>query len=93
MACLADLADAPVIGRHPMKPAPDLLPLLERPATSSATVGPAPLLTPPLAPPLARLAGKRTPWLYAPLSKVPILRTHNMFILRKPLRTTIPETA
>lgn len=50
MACLADLADAPVIGRHPMKPAPDLLPLLERPATSSATVGPAPLLTPPLAP-------------------------------------------
>ncbi len=37
-----------------------------------------------LAPPLARRAGDRAPWLYGPLAAVPLLRTHAMYVLRKP---------
>ena len=37
-----------------------------------------------LAPPLARPAGERAPWLYGPLAKLPPLRTHAMYVLRKP---------
>lgn len=37
-----------------------------------------------LAPPLARPAGARAPWLYGPLAKLPPLRTHAMYVLRKP---------
>jgi SAM-dependent methyltransferase len=36
-----------------------------------------------LAPPLARPAGERAPWLYGPLAKLPPLRTHAMYVLRK----------
>lgn len=37
-----------------------------------------------LAPPLARRAGERASWLYGPLAKLPPLRTHAMYVLRKP---------
>jgi SAM-dependent methyltransferase len=37
-----------------------------------------------LAPPLARPVGRYAPWLYGPLSAVPLLRTHSIFVLRRP---------
>lgn len=37
-----------------------------------------------LAPPLARRAGAWAPWLYGPLAALPFLRTHAMYVLRKP---------
>jgi SAM-dependent methyltransferase len=37
-----------------------------------------------LAPPLARRAGQWAPWLYGPFAAVPLLRTHAIYILRKP---------
>jgi SAM-dependent methyltransferase len=37
-----------------------------------------------LAPPIARLAGRFAPWLYGPLSFIPPLRTHAMYVLRRP---------
>jgi SAM-dependent methyltransferase len=43
-----------------------------------------------LAPPIARRAGRWAPWMYAPLSKIPFLRTHAMYLLRRP--TTALET-
>ncbi len=38
-----------------------------------------------LAPPLARLAGRYAPWLYGPLASIRPLRTHTMFVVRRPL--------
>ena len=46
-----------------------------------------------LAPPLARLAGRRAPWLYGPLAAIPPLRTHTMFVVRRPQRKQEPATA
>jgi len=37
-----------------------------------------------LAPPLARLVGRYAPWLYGPLSIIPPLRTHAIYVLRRP---------
>lgn len=37
-----------------------------------------------LAPPIARHAGRMAPWLYSPLAAVPFLRTHALFVLRRP---------
>jgi SAM-dependent methyltransferase len=37
-----------------------------------------------LAPPVARQVGRYVPWLYGPLSLVPILRTHALYVLRRP---------
>ncbi len=37
-----------------------------------------------LAPPIARRTGQTAPWLYGPLSRIPLLRTHTMYILRRP---------
>ena len=37
-----------------------------------------------LAPPIARLLGRYVPWLYGPLAAVPFLRTHAMYVLRRP---------
>jgi len=37
-----------------------------------------------LAPPLARRAGRWAPWLYGPLAAIPLLRTHAMYVLRRP---------
>jgi len=38
-----------------------------------------------LAPPLARMAGARAPWLYGPLAAMPPLRTHNLFVIKLPV--------
>lgn len=35
-----------------------------------------------LAPPLARMVGRRAPWLYGPLAALPPLRTHTLHIVR-----------
>ena len=37
-----------------------------------------------LAPPIARPLGRYAPWLYGPLSFIPPLRTHAMYVLRRP---------
>lgn len=37
-----------------------------------------------LAPPIARQIGQWAPWLYGPLAAVPLLRTHAMYLLRRP---------
>ncbi len=37
-----------------------------------------------LAPPIARKAGRWAPALYGPLAAVPFLRTHTLFVLRRP---------
>jgi len=37
-----------------------------------------------LAPPIARPLGRYASWLYGPLSAVPLLRTHAMYVLRRP---------
>ncbi|GIW15120.1 MAG: hypothetical protein KatS3mg063_0973 [Tepidiforma sp.] len=37
-----------------------------------------------LAPPIARRVGRFAPWLYGPLAAVPPLRTHAMYVLRRP---------
>lgn len=37
-----------------------------------------------LAPPLARPIGRWAPWLYGPLSAIPFLRSHAMYVLRRP---------
>ncbi|MCC6960112.1 MAG: class I SAM-dependent methyltransferase [Dehalococcoidia bacterium] len=45
-----------------------------------------------LAPPIARRLG-RTPWLYGPLSRIPLLRTHAMYVLRRPGTLPAGESA
>jgi SAM-dependent methyltransferase len=37
-----------------------------------------------LAPPIARPVGRYVPWLYGPLASVPFLRTHALYVLRRP---------
>jgi len=37
-----------------------------------------------LAPPIARPLGHYAPWLYGPLATIPLLRSHTMFVLRRP---------
>ncbi|MEO8538962.1 MAG: class I SAM-dependent methyltransferase [bacterium] len=37
-----------------------------------------------LAPPIARRVGMWAPWMYGPLAKIPFLRTHAMYVLRRP---------
>ena len=37
-----------------------------------------------LAPPIARRVGQWVPWLYGPLAAIPPLRTHAMYVLRRP---------
>ncbi len=37
-----------------------------------------------LAPPLARIVGRRAPWLYEALASIPPLRTHVLYVLRRP---------
>lgn len=37
-----------------------------------------------LAPPIARAVGRFAPWLYGPLAAIPLLRTHAMYVLRRP---------
>lgn len=37
-----------------------------------------------LAPPLARPVGRFAPWLYGPLASLPLLRSHAMYVLRRP---------
>jgi SAM-dependent methyltransferase len=37
-----------------------------------------------LAPPIARPLGRWAPWLYGPLAALPPLRTHMMYVLRRP---------
>ncbi len=37
-----------------------------------------------LAPPIARRVGAWAPWLYGPLASIPLLRTHAMYLIRKP---------
>lgn len=37
-----------------------------------------------LAPPIARRVGRYAPWLYGPLATIPPLRTHAMYVLRRP---------
>ncbi len=37
-----------------------------------------------LAPPLARPIGRMAPWLYGPLAAVPLLRSHTIWVLRRP---------
>jgi SAM-dependent methyltransferase len=37
-----------------------------------------------LAPPIARRVAPYAPWLYGPLATVPLLRTHAMYVLRRP---------
>jgi SAM-dependent methyltransferase len=39
-----------------------------------------------LAPPLSRYVGRYAPWLYGPLAAIPLLRTHAMYVLRRPAR-------
>lgn len=39
-----------------------------------------------LAPPVSRLVGRYAPWLYGPLAAIPLLRTHAMYVLRRPAR-------
>lgn len=50
-----------------------------------------------LAPPIARPVGRFAPWLYGPLASIPLLRTHAMYVLRRPFlppeRGESPETA
>ncbi len=38
-----------------------------------------------LAPPIARPVGRWAPWLYGPLAAIPLLRTHAMYVLRRPM--------
>jgi SAM-dependent methyltransferase len=37
-----------------------------------------------LAPPIARFVAKRVPFLYGPLALIPLLRTHSLYVLRRP---------
>ena len=37
-----------------------------------------------LAPPIARPIGRFAPWLYGPLAAVPLLRSHAIYVLRRP---------
>jgi SAM-dependent methyltransferase len=37
-----------------------------------------------LAPPLARPVGRFAPWLYTPLAAIPLLRSHVIYVLRRP---------
>jgi SAM-dependent methyltransferase len=39
-----------------------------------------------LAPPVSRYVGRYAPWLYGPLAAIPLLRTHAMYVLRRPAR-------
>jgi SAM-dependent methyltransferase len=44
-----------------------------------------------LAPPIARPLGHYAPWLYGPLAAIPLLRTHTMFVLRRPATAPTAE--
>ena len=44
-----------------------------------------------LAPPIARIVAKRTPFLYGPLALVPLLRTHSLYVLRRPATSPFDE--
>lgn len=44
-----------------------------------------------LAPPLARVVAKRAPFLYGPLALVPLLRTHSLYVLRRPASSPFDE--
>lgn len=46
-----------------------------------------------LGPPLARLVGRYAPWLYGPLAAIPPLRTHAMYVLRRPATSPFDEGA
>ncbi|MCZ2111394.1 MAG: class I SAM-dependent methyltransferase [Dehalococcoidia bacterium] len=46
-----------------------------------------------LAPPIARLLGRFAPWLYGPLASLPFLRTHALYVLRRPALPLIPDDA
>ena len=46
-----------------------------------------------LAPPIARVIGRYAPGLYGPLAALPFLRTHAMYVLRRPALPLIPEPA
>ena len=37
-----------------------------------------------LAPPIARHVGRWAPWLYGPLAAIPFLRTHALYVIRRP---------
>ena len=37
-----------------------------------------------LAPPIARYVGRWAPWLYGPLTVLPLLRTHALYVIRRP---------
>lgn len=45
-----------------------------------------------LAPPLARPVGRYAPWLYGPLAAIPPLRTHAMYVLRRPATPPVWQT-
>ncbi len=44
-----------------------------------------------LAPPIARPLGHYMPWLYGPLAAIPLLRSHTMFVLRRPATAPVNE--
>ncbi|MCC7366439.1 MAG: class I SAM-dependent methyltransferase [Dehalococcoidia bacterium] len=44
-----------------------------------------------LAPPIARPAGRYVPWLYGALAAIPPLRSHAMYVLRRPALPLNPE--
>ena len=46
-----------------------------------------------LAPPIARPIGRFAPWLYGPLAALPFLRTHAVYVLRRPALPLIPAGA
>lgn len=44
-----------------------------------------------LVPPVARVVGRVAPWLYGPLAAVPVLRTHVLYVLRRPATSPFPD--
>lgn len=46
-----------------------------------------------LAPPIARPVGRFAPWLYGPLAALPFLRTHAIYVMRRPALPLIPAEA
>jgi|DewCreStandDraft_2_1066082.scaffolds.fasta_scaffold00046_60 SAM-dependent methyltransferase len=45
-----------------------------------------------LAPPIARPLGRIAPWLYGPLAAIPVLRTHALYVLRRPATSPFADT-
>ncbi len=45
-----------------------------------------------LAPPIARRVGQWAPWLYGPLASIPFLRTHAMYVMRRPANAANIDT-